>query len=365
MKSTHPQSSIPNPQSAIRNRRSGIRGLQSPIPNPQSAIPNPQSAIPNPQSAIRNPQSAIRNPQSAIRNPQSAIRNPQSAIRSGTPRAAILLAACFTLAGCGFLQGGPRSPFGPITPPAATAQDLAAKLNSRLGRCNNLSARMDTLASFQYRLGKRRNTILLRYKSPNCVLLGLAAEPFGIVLRVKQNGKEIALLDQHDVNNQVFYSGTLEDLASRPGFLFGLRPLDVVRPLLASYDLVDILKKEKWDLPAPSFWRRTWKLETADTAGRRTVYKVGLADGLIREINVYDAAGRSQARAIYGAYANFDGGLFPSRFELIFSESGLQLRAQVQDVKLYQEPNDEMFSLTPPPNMEVRSLREWLERKQD
>ena len=324
---------------------------------------HPQSAIPNPKQpkgcTTYCSQSAIPHPESAIRNPQSPIRNPQS------PRAAILLAVCLTLAGCGFLQGGPRSPFGPITPPAATAQDLAAKLNSRLGRCNNLSARIDALASFQYHLGKRRNTILMRYKSPDCVLLGLAAEPFGIVLRVKQNGKEIALLDQHDVNNQVFYSGTLQDLDTRPGFLFGLRPLDVVRPLLASYDLVDILKKEKWDLPAPSFWRRTWKLETADAAGRRTVYKIGLSDGLIREINVYDANGDRQMHVTYRTYATHDGGLFPSRFDLTFSKSGLQLRAQVQDVKLYQEPHDELFSLTPPPNMEVRSLREWLERKQD
>ena len=350
MKSTHPQSAI--------------RGLLSPIRNPKQpegcTTYCSQSAIRNPQSAIRNSLKAalhtVPNPQSVIRNPQSSIRNPQST------RAAILLAACLTLAGCGFLQGGPRSPFGPITPPAATAQDLAAKLNSRLGRCNNLSARIDTLASFQYRLGKRRTTILMRYKSTDCVRLGLAAEPFGIVLRVIQNGKEIALLDQHDVNNQVFYSGTLQDLASRPGFLFGLRPLDVVRPLLATYDLVDILKKEKWDLPAPSFWRRTWELETADAAGRRTVYKVGLADGLIREINVYDANGERQARVTYRTYATYDGGLFPSRFELTLSKSGLQLRAQVQDVKLYQEPHDEMFSMTPPPNMEVRSLREWLSK---
>ena len=279
------------------------------------------------------------------------------------PRAAAVSLLLAMLAGCGFLQGGPASPFGPLTPPARTAQDLAGKLDARLRRGDNLSARMDTLASFQYRLGKRKNTLLMRYKPPDCFRLGLAVEPFGIVLRMVQNGKEIVLMDQRDANHQVFYSGTLDDLDSHPGFLFGLRPLDVARPLLASYDLVQLLKNMKEDLPAPSLWRRTWELEAADTAGRRTVYKVGLSDGLIREINVFDAQGERQSRVVYSAYTSFEGGLFPSRLDLLFTESGLRLRVQVQDVRLYKDPNDKMFSLAPPPNTEVRSLREWLSKE--
>jgi hypothetical protein len=276
----------------------------------------------------------------------------------------LVLAVALLFAGCGLVSRAPQSPFGAFDSPPSSAQDLAAKLETRLGHYDNLVARTDTLASSLHGLGKRKNTILMRYKAPDRVRLGLAAEPFGILLRVVQNGKDIGLLDQRDPQNQVFYAGTLADLDAHPDFLFGLRPLGVVRPLLTSYELVEVLKKCTWGLSEPSFWHRTCTLEKTNPNGIRTVYTVGLADGLIRRMDIFGPDGERQVRLLYKAYGNFGGALFPSEFELRFGGSSLRLRAQVESVSLNQTPSDEMFSVEPPGNTEVRPLRELLEKKQ-
>jgi len=283
-------------------------------------------------------------------------------------RCAPWIAACLVWTSCAVLRPGFRAPVEPFAQPLAGVGDLARRIEKYQAPIGTLNAQLQVLAQGGDVRGKQKFTLLMLYRSPDCVKLKATGMVAGGLFEVTLKGAEVSLYFQREGR---FYRGALSELEGDPRALNGVRPMDVVRALLVSQEVAEWLRRVPAGRELAASDDRHWALNVAMSPTRNEVFAIRRADGLVEEAGVYDSTGHEEVRlmkvsVVYRRYAYFDGRLLPSRFELFFADTGLRLRVDLQKARPNVDLPEARFSLDPPKELagDVKPLSEWLKRLQ-
>jgi hypothetical protein len=216
--------------------------------------------------------------------------------------------------------------------------------------------------------GRQKIIAYLRYNSPDQIMLQGEHNHLGPLLRVTQNDQDAAVyLMKEPVH---FYQGSLDELNAHPEALFGLRPTDMVRTLLVGREVIELLQaKNPGTLlpPSPRKNFKYWGLLTKPAWNRFETYAICKRDGLTKTISIRDENQDLRIHVTYHRYEYFDDVLFPSRFDLLFQDSGLKLRISVEGISSQPIPEkaiQAIFSTSPPKNagIDPEPLSDWFAR---
>lgn len=280
-------------------------------------------------------------------------------------RTTLLLAFCAALGllgnGCALWRPAFRAPVEAFPSPPSSTGELQRRIAQRHPPVDHMIVRMQTVVSGGPVRGKRRVLLHLLYRAPSRVTLNVSHPRLSRLFRVTQNEEQTAV---HLYDRGEFYRGTVADLDAHPDALFGVRPTDLVRAVLAGRELAELLGSVPADTPLPTqpADAKHWPIATDPAWNRKEIYYVRKADGLVERIGVHGDGDGRRILVTFRRYAFFAGLLLPSEFELAFDGTKLRLRVEVEKVNLERVPPDGAFALEPPTGsgIEARSLHDLL-----
>jgi len=263
------------------------------------------------------------------------------------------MAVCLTCSSCTLFRPSFEAPVATFVSTPETTGDLADRLAPQHPRVEHFNAKMRVLASGEDIRGKQKIRLNALYRVPDQIFLRAVHRRAGELFWITQNGEGAAVyLPQAGE----FYRGTVDELREHPDVLFGVRPADMARIFLIGQNVVDLLQAVPSETPLPASPESAahWVIATDPDEGRREVYAIRQADGLVEGISVLNEDTMRSARVAYERYDLFEGVLFPSRFRLVSDRPDLSLVFEVETVTFEKRPSDRIMQLEPPADSGIR-----------
>jgi outer membrane lipoprotein-sorting protein len=288
--------------------------------------------------------------------------------------AAAALVLPLLLSGCSLLPTTRKLPIpkGPMVTQTVAADELVARLNRRWEALDSLYAKVDIQASvLRTKVGEAKDytTIggIIMIRKPELLRVYGRAPVIGTrIFDLTSDGQDFTLYIPSS-SKAVKGSNSLKKKSAnqlenmRPGFFLDamiVRGLEKQDEYMVTADTImveDAARKRLYSVPEYKLSVMRPKAGSPELEPRRVVY-FHRDDLLPYQQDLYDSDGDLETQVIYEQYADFGGGLYPSKVTIKRPLEEYQIVLTVDTVKENMALKDDQFQITLPEGTKIQNL---------